>query len=65
MGLLERSDWGNARWIEYPGRALSDPLPIFARPFTVEDGIAAPIAKARLYLSGLGHPDGRAQRRGA
>ena len=54
MGLLERSDWGKARWIEYPGRALSDPLPIFARPFTVERRHRAPIAKARLYLSGLG-----------
>ena len=53
MGLLERSDWGKARWIEYPGRALSDPLPIFARSYTVERH-RAPIAKARLHLSGLG-----------
>jgi alpha-L-rhamnosidase len=54
MGLLARSDWGLARWIEYPGRSVSDPLPIFARAFTVEGRHGADVAKARLYLSGIG-----------
>lgn len=53
MGLLARGDWGDAVWIEYPGRSVSDPLPVFARAFTV-DRRAAKITKARLYLSGLG-----------
>ncbi|HEX3766412.1 MAG TPA: family 78 glycoside hydrolase catalytic domain, partial [Kofleriaceae bacterium] len=53
MGLLARGDWGDAVWIEYPGRSVSDPLPIFARAFTV-DRRAARITKARLYVSGLG-----------
>jgi alpha-L-rhamnosidase len=57
MGLLERSDWGAARWIEYPGRSLSDPLPIFARAFTVNEGRGDKVAKARLYLSGIGIHD--------
>jgi alpha-L-rhamnosidase len=50
MGLMEQSDWGDARWIEYPGRSESDPLPIFARQFDVDGDIAS----ARLYLSGIG-----------
>ncbi|MGH3101875.1 MAG: alpha-L-rhamnosidase N-terminal domain-containing protein, partial [Thermoleophilia bacterium] len=54
MGLLERSDWGAARWIEYPGRSLSDPLQIFARAFSVDGRRGDEIAKARLYLSGIG-----------
>ena len=54
MGLLERSDWGASRWIEYPGRSLSDPLPIFARAFSVDRRRGAEVVKARLYLSGIG-----------
>ena len=27
VGLLEQSDWGNARWIDYPDRVESQPLP--------------------------------------
>ncbi|MFG2004250.1 family 78 glycoside hydrolase catalytic domain [Spirillospora sp. NPDC048911] len=52
MGLLERSDWGNARWIDYPDRAENQPLPIFARQFRVPRG--KKVADARLYLSGVG-----------
>ena len=54
MGLLERGDWGAAKWIEYPGRALSDPLPIFARAFELGRRPSEKVAKARLYLSGVG-----------
>ena len=43
-----------SRWIEYPGRSLSDPLPIFARAFSVDRRRGAEVAKARLYLSGIG-----------
>ena len=53
MGLLARGDWSNAAWIEYPGRSVSDPLPVFARAFTIGRR-GARITKARLYLSGLG-----------
>lgn len=52
MGLLDQSDWGSARWIEYPGRAETQPMPIFARQFTV-DGRKR-VDRARLYLSGVG-----------
>ncbi|HEX6355692.1 family 78 glycoside hydrolase catalytic domain [Actinophytocola sp.] len=51
-GLLEQSDWGDARWIDYPDRLDSQPLPIFARQFTVPRGKR--VADARLYLSGVG-----------
>ena len=54
MGLLERSDWGAAEWIDHPGRSLGDPLPIFARAFTVDRGPGAKVERARLYLSGVG-----------
>ncbi|RSM56863.1 alpha-galactosidase [Actinoplanes sp. ATCC 53533] len=50
MGLLLRSDWGAARWIDYPDRAENQPMPIFARPFVTSKRIA----DARLYLSGVG-----------
>ena len=52
MGLLTRSDWGEARWIEVPGRSVDQPLPIFARAFTVQGGRR--VTRARLYLSGVG-----------
>lgn len=52
MGLLKRSDWGKAEWIEYPGRSVGDPLPIFARAFKVGKGHGAKVTKARLYISG-------------
>lgn len=49
-GLLEQTDWGAARWIELAGRTPQQPLPIFARGFTV----GKEVKSARLYLSGLG-----------
>ncbi|MFI7149810.1 family 78 glycoside hydrolase catalytic domain [Nonomuraea sp. NPDC050022] len=52
MGLLRQSDWGAARWIEYPGRTETQPMPIFARQFGVDRG--KQVAGARLYLSGVG-----------
>ncbi|MEV0714836.1 family 78 glycoside hydrolase catalytic domain [Asanoa sp. NPDC050611] len=52
VGLLSQSDWGAARWIDYPDRAESQPLPIFARQFSVPRG--RKVADARLYLSGVG-----------
>ncbi|HEU5469855.1 MAG TPA: family 78 glycoside hydrolase catalytic domain [Actinophytocola sp.] len=52
MGLLAQSDWGSARWIEYPGRSEAQPMPIFARQFTVDR--RRQVAGARLYLSGVG-----------
>jgi alpha-L-rhamnosidase len=52
MGLLRPEDWGSARWIEYPGRAENQPMPIFARPFTVSHH--RHVSRARLYLSGVG-----------
>ncbi|MFE2750248.1 family 78 glycoside hydrolase catalytic domain [Streptomyces scopuliridis] len=54
MGLLKRGDWGEARWIEHPAREVGDPLPLFARPFEIEQRHAAGVVKARLYLSGVG-----------
>ena len=50
MGLLAQSDWGDARWIDYPGRTESQPMPIFARQFDLQGDVA----KARLHVSGLG-----------
>jgi hypothetical protein len=50
MGMLEQTDWGDARWIEYPGRNENQPLPIFARSFDVDGNVS----KARLFLSGIG-----------
>jgi alpha-L-rhamnosidase len=52
MGLLQQSDWGSARWIEYPGRAENQPMPIFARQFSVDRH--RHVGSARLYLSGVG-----------
>jgi alpha-L-rhamnosidase len=52
MGLLQQSDWGAARWIEYPGRTENQPMPIFARQFSVDRG--RQVSQARLYLSGIG-----------
>jgi alpha-L-rhamnosidase len=52
MGLLRQEDWGPARWIEYPERTEAQPMPIFARPFTVDH--RKHISHARLYLSGIG-----------
>ncbi|WP_103963257.1 family 78 glycoside hydrolase catalytic domain [Nonomuraea solani] len=52
MGLLLQSDWGAARWIEYPGRIEGQPMPIFARAFDLDRGKR--VAGARLYLSGVG-----------
>ncbi|MET8080365.1 family 78 glycoside hydrolase catalytic domain [Streptomyces sp. NPDC005303] len=52
-GLLKRSDWGEARWIEHPGRAVDQPLPVFARALRVDAGRGR-VVGARLYLSGVG-----------
>lgn len=52
MGLLQPGDWGTARWIEHPGRTETQPMPIFARQFTVDH--RRPVAAARLYLAGVG-----------
>jgi hypothetical protein len=49
MGLLNPADW-SAQWIANPNWSYGQPLPIFARQFTV----AKPLASARLYLTGLG-----------
>ncbi|MFC8436508.1 family 78 glycoside hydrolase catalytic domain [Streptomyces sp. NPDC057253] len=53
VGLLRRSDWGAARWIEHAGRAVDQPLPLFARAFRV-DGRGGDVVRARLYLSVVG-----------
>ncbi|WP_048876757.1 alpha-L-rhamnosidase [Saccharomonospora saliphila] len=51
MGLLAPSDFSPAVWIDHPGRNDEDPLPVFARAFTVEDKT---VEQARLYVAGLG-----------
>ena len=51
-GLLHQSDWGSAKWIELAGRNNTQPLPIFARGFSVDGGKT--VESARLYMSGLG-----------
>ncbi|MBE8472156.1 family 78 glycoside hydrolase catalytic domain [Streptomyces justiciae] len=53
MGLLRRADWGDARWIEYAGRTVDQPLPVFARAFRVGSR-GGEVTKARLYISGVG-----------
>ncbi|WP_210502741.1 alpha-L-rhamnosidase [Nocardioides xinjiangensis] len=52
MGLLNKSDWGNAQWIEHPTRNPQGPMPIFAKQITVDP--AKTLTKARLVLAGLG-----------
>ncbi|MFB4269829.1 family 78 glycoside hydrolase catalytic domain [Nonomuraea sp. GTA35] len=52
MGLLRQGDWGQARWIDHPGRTESQPMPIFARAFDLDR--RRRVASARLYLSGVG-----------
>ncbi|MDA0181346.1 family 78 glycoside hydrolase catalytic domain [Solirubrobacter phytolaccae] len=49
-GLLDQSDWGSAKWIELAGRTTQQPLPIFARGFTLDKSVQS----ARLHISGLG-----------
>ncbi|WP_043633277.1 alpha-L-rhamnosidase [Nonomuraea candida] len=51
-GLLRQDDWGAARWIEHAGRTETQPMPIFARAFDL--GRRERVARARLYLSGVG-----------
>ena len=51
-GLLRNEDWGAARWIEHPVRTETQPMPIFARHFTADP--RRKVARARLYLSGVG-----------
>ena len=52
MGLIRQSDWGSARWIEYPGRTELQPMPIFAKQFAVDH--RKQVSRARLYVSGVG-----------
>jgi len=48
MGLLYKSDW-NADWVGYPGGKCGESL-LFRRKFIIEKTIA----RARVYISGLG-----------
>ncbi|GAA5051601.1 family 78 glycoside hydrolase catalytic domain [Nocardia callitridis] len=50
MGLLEPADW-TAQWLTDPTPTARTALPIFAKRFTAGPGR---IARARLYVSGLG-----------
>jgi alpha-L-rhamnosidase len=52
MGLLNKTDWGTAQWIEHPTRSARGALPVFAKQVTVDP--AKTLTKARLYVSGLG-----------
>ncbi|MFF2999491.1 family 78 glycoside hydrolase catalytic domain [Streptomyces sp. NPDC057950] len=54
MGLLKRADWDPALWIEHGGRQLADPLPVFARAFTVDSRHGGDVVQARLYIAGVG-----------
>ncbi|MFD8078797.1 family 78 glycoside hydrolase catalytic domain [Streptomyces sp. NPDC059718] len=54
MGLLKRTDWDPAQWIEYPGRQVGDPLPVFARAFDVDNRHSGKVVQARLYIAGVG-----------
>ena len=49
MGLLNATDW-TAQWIANADWTYGQPLPIFARQFS----IAKPVDHARLYITGLG-----------
>ena len=49
MGLLEQSDW-SAQWIANGAWRYGLPMPVFARTFA----IPKPVARARLYITGLG-----------
>jgi alpha-L-rhamnosidase len=51
-GLLEQVDWGQARWIEYPGRTEDQPMPLFVRQFEIPK--PEHVAFAHLYISGIG-----------
>ncbi|KAG7125417.1 Alpha-L-rhamnosidase like protein [Verticillium longisporum] len=52
VGLLDQSDWGQTRWLDYPDRNGSQPLPLFVRHFDIPSG--RDVADARLYISGVG-----------
>ncbi|UMG93984.1 hypothetical protein [Nocardioides sp. TF02-7] len=58
VGLLDQDDWGDAQWIDQPGRTEADPLPIFARAFEVPDGKGAR-RRAPLPLRGRPAPRDR------
>jgi hypothetical protein len=54
IGLLANADW-SAKWIENPDytyatNGVPNPLPVFAKPFE----LSGQVAKARLYMTGLG-----------
>jgi alpha-L-rhamnosidase len=49
MGLLDAADW-SARWIAHPSWTYGQPLPVFARQFTISKSVR----QARLYITGLG-----------
>ncbi|KAJ3542971.1 hypothetical protein NM208_g3810 [Fusarium decemcellulare] len=52
IGLLNQSDWGEARWVDYPDRTENQPLPLFARQFKIPTG--KKVLNAYLYLAGVG-----------
>ncbi|KAH6638505.1 putative alpha-L-rhamnosidase [Boeremia exigua] len=52
VGLLHKSDWHEAKWIDYPDRTENQPLPLFIRQFELAENKT--ILGARLYLSGVG-----------
>ncbi|MFJ8010018.1 family 78 glycoside hydrolase catalytic domain [Streptomyces fagopyri] len=54
MGLLRRADWDPALWIEHASRQLADPMPLFARAFTIDSRHGGDVVKARLYIAGVG-----------
>ncbi len=59
MGLLAPEDWAGARWLNdgkpTPTREedfyLEDPAPLFRREFSIDK----PVARARLYVTGIGY----------
>lgn len=60
LGLLARSDW-SASWIENPAydykdaQGAANPLPVFGKEFAAK----GKVARARLYMTGLGMYDAR------
>lgn len=52
MGLLHSSDWDGANWIEHPSREPTQPLPVFAHKFNVNN--KNDVVQARLYIASVG-----------
>lgn len=54
MGMLEKADWGDSRWIGGTRTgALPEPAPYLRREF----GLAGRVKQARLYVCGLGYAE--------